>query len=661
MLTKKEAEKLKKTDVIKIGDVEVDFSILGENTERTINVTYTQSEGEELWNSTVTLTLTLEENELTLDEKRERLIGFLGCSNYEEFKIALAGSVESYDAAIEEMGEESLLDNLILSFENEFGIEFPSWSLQELREIAAYMVNCSSYEEFITLIESLAGTTYEEVLTDSDCNIESVFLTKLINSLKSTLSFSNVNKLESLGIKVISVKTPYDTTLYTTNLGGNIQCTFIENGSYTFTIQSGSTQISETIKIDNIRNYDEQSPHTIKIDSSNISDVTTAYSIDDSEEYTTLSSTILSCNDSISFDFTDTDSSFYWMSYVIKDKEYYKYFNDETEWKKWCDNQGAYLYAWSYAQDGLTCRQYLLKLMILYNYSFTEITGINGDWADWMDEYWMPRWVGETIDEEEMLQKYPKSGIGVANFLDGNDDPKTLTFTKDTNIYVLTQQCLPTDTYIEVIVWDEEKKKKVRKRKKLKDITYEDELLVWDFDKGEFATAKPLWIMKTKVANRYNLLKFSDGSELKTIEQHRIFNKEKGKFTYPMTDETPIGTTTYTADGKEVKLISKKVIVKEIEFANIITNYHMNVFANNILTSCRFSNLYSIEDMKYVKDDREIRGIEEYNNIPEEYYYGLRLGEQNIEVNRGNDVAHANSIEEHIQKVYLNNAKKRAL
>lgn len=254
---------------------------------------------------------------------------------------------------------------------------------------------------------------------------------------------------------------------------------------------------------------------------------------------------------------------------------------------------------------------------------------------------------------EGFIEKYPQLGIG--NWY--MDEESTIVeITGDTHIYAYSTACLSSDTYVEVVVWDDDKKKKIRKRKKLKDITYDDELLVWDFDKGEFTTAKPLWIMKTKVTNQYNLLKFSDGSELKTINEHRIFNKEAGKFTYPMTEETPIGTTTYTAEGKEVNLVSKEIIVKEAEYSNIITKYHINVFANNILTSCRFSNLYQIVDMKYVKDDRQIKGKEEFENIPEEYYTGLRLGEQLEELNRGNDVHHAENIEEYVKSI-INNAK----
>ncbi len=188
--------------------------------------------------------------------------------------------------------------------------------------------------------------------------------------------------------------------------------------------------------------------------------------------------------------------------------------------------------------------------------------------------------------------------------------------------------------------------------KAIEDITYDDDLLVWDFDKGAFASAKPLWIQKKQIASQYNLLTFSDGSTLKTINQHRIFNKEAGKFTYPMTDDTPIGTTTFTADGREVTLVSKEVIVESVDFYNIITDYHMNCFANGILTSCRLSNLYPIRDMKYVTDNRDPVPYEgNFDTLPRKWYDGLRLAEQPTEINRGNDVVFVDSITGYVQNL----------
>lgn len=191
-----------------------------------------------------------------------------------------------------------------------------------------------------------------------------------------------------------------------------------------------------------------------------------------------------------------------------------------------------------------------------------------------------------------------------------------------------------------------------RSRKAIEDITYEDKLLVWDFDNGCFAEAQPLWIKKRQVAEEYNLVKFDNGVELKTVADHRIFNMEAQKFTYTMNEEdTPIGTTTFMEDGTTAKLIEREVVKETVSYYNIITDYHMNLFANGILTSLRLNNLYKIENMKFVKDNRELVSREEFASIPDKYFYGLRLAEQPKEINRGNDVKHTNTLTEYVERI----------
>ena len=169
-----------------------------------------------------------------------------------------------------------------------------------------------------------------------------------------------------------------------------------------------------------------------------------------------------------------------------------------------------------------------------------------------------------------------------------------------------------------------------RTQKPIEEITYNDSLLVWDFDNGCLAKAKPLWIKKAEVTDRYNLLEFENGAQLKTINQHRIFNNEAGKFTYPMTDETPVGTTTYHIIDTYTRLISKTVVEEQVEYYNVITEKHINLFANGILTSCRYNNIYPIADMKFIKSPRPAIEKEEYQSVPNKYYEGLRLYEQTI-------------------------------
>ena len=170
--------------------------------------------------------------------------------------------------------------------------------------------------------------------------------------------------------------------------------------------------------------------------------------------------------------------------------------------------------------------------------------------------------------------------------------------------------------------------------KNVEDIDYSDNLKVWDFDNGQFASANPLFIKIEQTADKYNLLKFDDGSELKTVHQHRIFNVQAGKFTYPMTEDTPIGTKTFNAAGKQVTLVSKQIVKEEVKYYNIITKQHLNCFGNGILTSCRLNNMYPIENMKFVKDDRKLLTYTNFPLVPKEWVDGLRLMEQPVDINR---------------------------
>lgn len=142
--------------------------------------------------------------------------------------------------------------------------------------------------------------------------------------------------------------------------------------------------------------------------------------------------------------------------------------------------------------------------------------------------------------------------------------------------------------------------------KAVENITYDDELLVWNFYAGRFDKAKPIWIKVAEVAPRYNLVKFSNGSEVGFVGAggekgyHRIFNKEAGAFTHTGCKDTPNGTTTFAQDETFPTVVSQEVVEKEVKFYNIITDKHYNIFANGILTSCRLSNKYRIENMRYI-------------------------------------------------------------
>ena len=142
--------------------------------------------------------------------------------------------------------------------------------------------------------------------------------------------------------------------------------------------------------------------------------------------------------------------------------------------------------------------------------------------------------------------------------------------------------------------------------KAIEDITYDDELLVWNFYAGRFDKAKPAWIKVEETTPKYNLVKFSNGSEVGFAGPggekgyHRIFNKEAKGFTHTGVADTPNGTTTFAQDETFPTVVSQEIVEKEVKFYNVITDKHYNLFANGILTSCKLSNKYRIEDMRYI-------------------------------------------------------------
>ena len=97
-----------------------------------------------------------------------------------------------------------------------------------------------------------------------------------------------------------------------------------------------------------------------------------------------------------------------------------------------------------------------------------------------------------------------------------------------------------------------------------------------------------------------------------------------------MSDDTPIGTTTFNSQGEYVTLVSKEVVEEPIKYYNVMTEYHINLFADDILTSCRLSNMYDIKDMKYIYNSKRNNKYD-LSKYDEKLIKGLRLNEQDIE------------------------------
>lgn len=171
-------------------------------------------------------------------------------------------------------------------------------------------------------------------------------------------------------------------------------------------------------------------------------------------------------------------------------------------------------------------------------------------------------------------------------------------------------------------------------QKKIEDIKFDDELLVWDFDNGCLTTSKPLWIKKAQTVDYMYEIKFASGNSINVTgpKGHRAFNIDESKFTY---FNDSVGQKVKTMDGED-EVVSCEKKTGEFEFFNIITDKHFNMFANGILTSCRLNNYRKLDGMKFAESPKVYHAKDDFNGIPDSYIEGLRLCEQPIDVDELN-------------------------
>jgi hypothetical protein len=162
-----------------------------------------------------------------------------------------------------------------------------------------------------------------------------------------------------------------------------------------------------------------------------------------------------------------------------------------------------------------------------------------------------------------------------------------------------------------------------------KEIEYLNEvdlLKVWDFDNGEYSQSDVLFVTGPSITNEYFSYIFDDGTELKVVDKCYIYDKDQGVFT----SDFQIGSKTLNDKGEEVTLLSKDLVTKEVEHFGLVSDYHMNFFANGVLVSSEYNNLYPINNMTFIKYDREPKNRAEFSELNATLYNGLRISEQPI-------------------------------
>lgn len=160
-------------------------------------------------------------------------------------------------------------------------------------------------------------------------------------------------------------------------------------------------------------------------------------------------------------------------------------------------------------------------------------------------------------------------------------------------------------------------------QKPVENIEYGDEVLCYDFEKGEQTTSYIDWMIPKQTATEYWKITLSDSTVLKLVgpkdgpnkdKSHRLYNVTKQSFMYPQDFEKD--DLTLKENGDLVKVVSCEKIFETVNFYNISSNKHINVYAEGVLTSNRLSNRFEIKDNKYtdkqIMTDEEIKAYKEH-------------------------------------------------
>lgn len=185
--------------------------------------------------------------------------------------------------------------------------------------------------------------------------------------------------------------------------------------------------------------------------------------------------------------------------------------------------------------------------------------------------------------------------------------------------------------------------------KNIEDISYDDLLAVWDYNKGKIVNEYPVWIEKTSRSESYQKTTFSDGTSIGTSGDHAMYNIDLGMFvSVEDKNNFHVGSTIAKIENgkvKKVKIKNIETINKKVKLYHIISTYYYNIISNDYLTTDRnlmISNLYGFSNNitwpNNIRNDYlasgDIYKYSEFKDIMPYYMFkGLRVSEGKYLVN----------------------------
>ena len=128
-------------------------------------------------------------------------------------------------------------------------------------------------------------------------------------------------------------------------------------------------------------------------------------------------------------------------------------------------------------------------------------------------------------------------------------------------------------------------------QKPIEEITFEDQLLVWDFNTGAYAVTVPSLIDRYDLSRQNVInLKFSDGTVVRMVIDHGFFDVEANKFVF-LNEENVASYVGHTfvkvADNgayENVELVGYEITVEDVAYYSIQTAFYNNCIAEGMFT-----------------------------------------------------------------------------
>ena len=194
-------------------------------------------------------------------------------------------------------------------------------------------------------------------------------------------------------------------------------------------------------------------------------------------------------------------------------------------------------------------------------------------------------------------------------------------------------------------------------QKRIDEVTYNDQLLVWDFYNGKYAVA-PAAIIFNMGTNYYDVLtlNFNDGTSIGTINGHRFFDKTLNRYVVIDSSnvDSYIGHEFVKLDGEGVEIITLDTYRIANEYTtsySIMSAYHYNFVVEGVLSDTfhasdapLFDYFELGENMTFDKDqmqaDIEKYGLYTYEDFADyltyEQFVGFNVQYFKIAVGKGN-------------------------